>query len=103
MVEALGQNGITTLNQLADPRPPEPWNKHWRRANSLGLGDRETAFMDLYIRELDRANILLTDHEDTLFGRRIREVFTLQRLVIYALVQERYEGKKSGGGGLCGG
>ena len=32
----------------------------------MGLGDRETAFLDQYIRELVRANILLTDHEDLL-------------------------------------
>ena len=26
VVEALRHNGFTTLNQLADPRPAEPWN-----------------------------------------------------------------------------
>ena len=66
VVEALGRNGFTTLNHLADPRPAEPWNQHWRRAFSLGLGALETIYMERYIRELARANILLTNQEDSL-------------------------------------
>ena len=66
VVEDLEHLGLTTLNQLAVPRPDEPWNQYWRRANSLGLGDRETAFLDQYVRELVRANILLSDQEDLL-------------------------------------
>ena len=61
VIDALGQRGITSLNHLAVPRPDEPWFQYWRRATSLGLGERETGFMEHYLRELDRANILLTE------------------------------------------
>ena len=66
VIDALGQRGITSLNHLAVPRLDEQWRQSWRRATSLGLGERETGIMEHYLRELDRANILLTEQEDTL-------------------------------------
>ena len=66
VIEALGHAGITTLNHLAVPRPAEPWIQIWRRANSLGLGEREIGYVENYIRELDRAHIILSEQEDSL-------------------------------------
>ena len=66
VIEELGHFGITTLNQLAIPRPDEPWTQLWRRANSLGLGERGTGFVETYIRELVRAHIVLSEQEDSL-------------------------------------
>ena len=66
IIVELGHRGITTLNQLADPRPAEPWVQCWRRENSLGLRDRETVFVETYIRELVRAHIILSDQVDLL-------------------------------------
>ena len=66
VIEALGHVGITTLNHLVVPRPAEPWIQSWRRANYLGVGEREIGFVENYIRELDRAHIILSEHEDSL-------------------------------------
>ena len=66
IIEDLRHRGISTLNHLADPRPDAPWAQSWRMANSLGLGARGTAFVEIYLRELIRAHIILTDQEDSL-------------------------------------
>ena len=66
VIEVLVHRGITTLNHLADPRPAEPWTQFWRRANSLGLGDWATGYLEIYLREPDPANIILSEQEDSL-------------------------------------
>lgn len=66
VIDQLGLQGVIMLNQLAVPRINEPWIQIWKRAVSFELGARETVILDHYIRELVRANIILSDQEDTL-------------------------------------
>ena len=66
VIDQLGLQGVISLNQLAVPRINEPWIQIWKRVVSFELGARETVILDHYIRELVRANIILSDNEDTL-------------------------------------
>ena len=66
VIELLGLQGLVTINPLAVPRLNEPWNQLWRRADSFGLGVRETVIMEQYLWELVRANIILSDQNDSL-------------------------------------
>ena len=66
VINALAVRGITTLNQLADQRPEDPWIQHWKSAALLGLGEPEATSLGTYIRGLQLAHIQLTEHEDDL-------------------------------------
>ena len=66
VINTLALRGITTLNQLADERPEDPWTQHWKSADLLGLGEHEMPFYENYIRGLQLAHIQLTEQEDNL-------------------------------------
>jgi len=66
VIEALRRVGIVSLNQLVVPRQEGMWFQRWRRADSLGLLDREKAFVEVYIRNLVLSNLMLTEEEDSL-------------------------------------
>jgi len=66
VIEALRRRGIVSLSQLAVPRQEGVWLQRWLRADSLGLLDQEKAAMEVYIRNLELSNLVLTEEEDTL-------------------------------------
>ena len=66
VIDQLGLQGVFMLNHLAVPGNNVPWIQVWKRAVSFELGARETEFLDHYIHELVRANIILSDQEDSL-------------------------------------
>ena len=79
IIELLSLQGVVMLNHLAIPRNNEPWIQFWKRAVSFGLGARETVILEHYIWELVRANIILSDHEDTLVWEADSGGFTVLR------------------------
>ena len=66
VIELLGLQGVVMLNHLAVPRLNEPWIQIWKRVGSFDLGARETVILEQYLRELVRANIILSDQEYSL-------------------------------------
>ena len=61
VINALALRGISTLNQLADQRPEDPWIQHWKNAYTLGLGEPEAASLENYIRGLQLAHLQISE------------------------------------------
>ena len=66
VINALALRGISTLNQLDDQRPEEPWTQHWKSADMLGLGEHEIVYYENYIRGLQLAHIQISEQDDVL-------------------------------------
>ena len=66
VINALALRGISTLNQLAEERPEDPWIQHWKSAELLGLGEQEMFFYENYIRGIQMSHIQLSEQEDDL-------------------------------------
>ena len=46
VINTLALRGISTLDQLADERPVDPWIQHWKSAKLLGLGEHDMPYFE---------------------------------------------------------